>query len=293
MKKLTNKIIIDRFKAIHSDRYDYSDVIYLNRRTKVKINCRIHGQFLMSSENHTSGQGCSKCSDISGGSKRRMTVVNFIKRAISIHGDKYSYDDINLTNQTNKIKLKCNEHGNFYIKPEKLLIGQGCRKCGYSTVANKLKTTQSEFIRKASFVHKNKYGYDHVKYLNSKTNINILCNKCDSLFPQAPNNHLNGSGCPSCQGWIDMSKPAICYYVKLVNENLYKIGVTSKTVEERFSKDKNIDIEVINKWLFDTAIEAFVFERRILSKHNKFRYNGDKVLSSGNTELFIKNILKG
>ncbi len=58
--------------------------------------------------------------------------------------------------------------------------------------------TTSEFIRRASLVHGNKYCYDKVVYVNSYSNVNITCNTCELTFSQMTKVHLKGGGC-KCQ----------------------------------------------------------------------------------------------
>lgn len=60
---------VARAKAVHGDRYDYSQVEYLNRRTKVKIICRIHGMFEQNPDSHLRGCGCKKCGNMSDAHK--------------------------------------------------------------------------------------------------------------------------------------------------------------------------------------------------------------------------------
>lgn len=47
----------------HEDRYDYSQVDYVNCKTKVKIICQSndHGAFVQAPSDHLSGQGCFRC----------------------------------------------------------------------------------------------------------------------------------------------------------------------------------------------------------------------------------------
>jgi hypothetical protein len=45
MKKLNTDIFIQRAQLIHGDKYDYSKVNYINKRTKVCIICKKHGEF--------------------------------------------------------------------------------------------------------------------------------------------------------------------------------------------------------------------------------------------------------
>lgn len=52
---------IERAKAIHDNKYDYSKVIYVNNHTQIKIICPIHGEFTQTPANHIKGQGCPAC----------------------------------------------------------------------------------------------------------------------------------------------------------------------------------------------------------------------------------------
>lgn len=52
---------IERSLKIHEYEYDYSFVEYKNISKKVKIICKIHGEFLQSPSKHLSGSGCPKC----------------------------------------------------------------------------------------------------------------------------------------------------------------------------------------------------------------------------------------
>lgn len=57
----------------------------------------------------------------------------------------------------------------------------------------RFKTLEEDFNR----VHNNKYNYELVVYINSKTKINIVCLE-HGEFQQTPNSHLNGNGCHVC-----------------------------------------------------------------------------------------------
>ena len=59
--------------------------------------------------------------------------------------------------------------------------------------------TLAEFIERGNEIHEGKYGYDKVvEYKNSRTKVPIYCLPCDAYFPQRPDNHLAGKGCPCC-----------------------------------------------------------------------------------------------
>ena len=57
--------------------------------------------------------------------------------------------------------------------------------------------TNNEFITRANIIHHNRYNYSLVDYINNKIPVIIICKK-HGEFPQRPNEHLDGCGCPCC-----------------------------------------------------------------------------------------------
>lgn len=61
-RKTTSQFIAEAQK-VHGDKYDYSEVEYVNTHTPVRIRRRRCGVvFLQSPANHLVGRGCPKCS---------------------------------------------------------------------------------------------------------------------------------------------------------------------------------------------------------------------------------------
>lgn len=75
MRKLTQEEFIQHAKKTHNERYDYSQSIYKNRRTKIKIICRIHGSFFQNPCYHTRGSNCPKCANITSSRKVKRLLV--------------------------------------------------------------------------------------------------------------------------------------------------------------------------------------------------------------------------
>ena len=123
-KKLTTETFVERAKIVHNCRYDYSKVKYVNSHTKVCIICPEHGEFWQTPYNHLKGQGCFKCCG-----KEKLTTEEFIKRAIKVHGDKYDYSKVEYINIKTPVCIICPEHGEFWQKPIKHLIGENCPSC--------------------------------------------------------------------------------------------------------------------------------------------------------------------
>lgn len=189
MKKLSTIDFIKRAINVHGDKYDYSNVNYINNRIKVKLNCKIHGIFEQRPTRHLCGDGCPKCN---GGVK--IFQEDFIKNAKKIHNNVYEYSLVNYINSKTKIDIICPEHGIFKMKPNHHLLGQGCSECD---IKNKTLTIE-QFIEKTRKVHGNIYDYSLVDYKYNNIKIKIICRE-HGIFEQTPHAHLQGRGCPQCK----------------------------------------------------------------------------------------------
>lgn len=57
----SREVVLEKFKSVHGDRYDYSKVNYQGSTHKVVIICRSHGEFSQTPSNHLKGHGCNRC----------------------------------------------------------------------------------------------------------------------------------------------------------------------------------------------------------------------------------------
>ena len=200
--KLTTEQFIEEAKQIHGDKYNYSKVNYVNRKTKVCIICPIHGEFWQSPSCHIFNKnGCPKCCKTGV----KYTIEDFKEKVNKIHNGKiYVAKDAEYINSHTKIKMICPEHGEFWTKPNYILCNHGCPICGNLIVKEKLRFTLKDFIEKAKKVHKNEYDYSLSQYEGYDTPTKIICHSIDKngkehgIFLQSPHSHLNGHGCPKC-----------------------------------------------------------------------------------------------
>lgn len=197
VRRKTTQEFITQAIMVHKDKYDYLDVEYIANVIKIKINCKIHGVFEQTPHDHLSGRGCKDCGTIQTSNKQRKTTNEFIKGAINVHGYKYAYDKAEYINNKTKIKIICEIHGIFEQIPNEHLYGSGCNDCGIIQSGDKRRKTTEEFVKQAIGVHKNKYDYSRVEYINNKTKVKIIC-KIHGIFEQTPKDHLSGSGCNNC-----------------------------------------------------------------------------------------------
>ena len=121
---------LESAKAIHGDKYDYSKVQYINRKTSVCIICPVHGEFWQSPKKHLAGHGCEKCFRES--LKKRYALGNkrFIEKACAIYNSFYDYGKVNYQNSNIPVTITCPIHGDFQQKPSVHLSGHGCPHCG-------------------------------------------------------------------------------------------------------------------------------------------------------------------
>jgi hypothetical protein len=221
----------------------------------------------------------------------KSTTKEFIEKAKLLHGTLYNYDKTVYIRSTEKVIILCKTHGEFEQLPSSHLRPRGCPYC--SAVFHGLNTTEV-FIWKAQLVHKDKYAYSKVAYIGSKIKVPITC-PIHGEFLQKPCAHVSGSGCPACAEYgFDPSKPAYLYYLKITTDDnsvLYKIGITNRTVDERFNLTELSKIEIVKQKLYENGQEALDWEQKLLKMYKQYRYIGPAILHNGNTELFTKDII--
>ena len=188
-KKKTTEEFIAQAKQIRPE-YDYSKINYVNNREKVIIGCPKHGEFLMTPNNLLRGQGCPKCAG-----KHRPTNDEFIEKSKQVHPE-YDYSKVNYVNNREKVIIGCPKHGEFLMKPNNLLSGQGCPKCGRESSSHIRSSNTDEFIDKAKKNYP-EYDYSKVNYVSAKKEVIINCLKHGDFLIK-PAALLSGHGCPKC-----------------------------------------------------------------------------------------------
>ena len=274
--KLTTEEFVERAKQIHGDKYDYSKVEYKNNRTKVCIICPEHGEFLVIPNDMLhKNVGCRKCN----GNYQPKNISEFKDLFFEKHPEyKEKYiisDDNSYINNKTKIKVICcekdkygKEHGEFFIRPNDLISGYGCPKCG-----NNFRKTTEEFIYEANIIHNFKYDYTKTEYKNANNKLCIICHEKDIYgrehgeFWQTPANHLSGCGCPHCNNGrkskkeLEISNILNEYNFSFVRQKTFKwLKYKKNLFLDFFLSDYNIAIEYQGEQHF-TTIEKFGGEK--------------------------------
>ncbi len=63
-KRLLENDVINLFNSLHNYKYSYKNFKYSTKHIKSYVTCPIHGDWLISANNHLKGKGCKKCSSI-------------------------------------------------------------------------------------------------------------------------------------------------------------------------------------------------------------------------------------
>lgn len=191
-KAVDKESFIEEAKKKHGSKYDYSEVIYKNTRTKVTIWCnKCKEHFEQTPNSHLKGANHKKCHPC--GKKR--SAESFTNDATVIHNNKYDYSKVDYKNVSTKVAIVCKLHGEFLQTPNKHLLGSGCPLCAKDSCRGNIES----FISRAVKMHGDKYDYRNAIYLNTKTKVKIICNKHSHEFEQLPHLHLSGNGgCPLC-----------------------------------------------------------------------------------------------
>ncbi len=216
-QKTKQNELINEFRILFNDRYDYSKINYQNSDTKIEVICNDHGPFMILPRMHKKGTGCPKCLKNKTSDEIDLALSNIINLFRLKHGELYDYSEVKFINKTTPVKIKCNLHGIFELSPSRHLSGRKCPSCAINK-----KTTLEEFLERSNKIHDNKYDYSKIIFLNSDY-IEIIC-PIHGPFMQNPKKHLTGRGCKKC-GILSAAKSKIKENEEVVQDFISKHGV--------------------------------------------------------------------
>ena len=122
-KQFSTDEIVQIFKKVHGDRYDYTKVNYKSSSSSIEIICKEHGIFKQTPGAHKTGQGCPKCAGFG------FTTKDIIQQFEAVHGKKYDYSLVKYEHKHKPVTIICKLHGKFNQYINDHLRGIGCRTC--------------------------------------------------------------------------------------------------------------------------------------------------------------------
>jgi G:T-mismatch repair DNA endonuclease (very short patch repair protein) len=187
MKKKSHEQFLTEAHQIHGEKYNYPDE-YTNTRTKINIECSIHGLFSQLPQNHLLGQGCPVCNP-----RKKLEEYEVLDKFKKIHGDKYDYSQVKYKGVNHNVNIICSVHGIFSQQVHSHLYGHGCPKCSKTALQD-----NEKIIKRFIEVHGDKYDYTEMIYENILEKVELKCHKHGSFW-QAPAWHISGHECPKCR----------------------------------------------------------------------------------------------
>ena len=204
----------------------------------------------------------------------KYTTEVFIEKARKIHGNKYDYSKVDYVNAHTKIIIICYIHGEFLQTPNSHLNGNGCQKCAVKLATIRMTLTIEEFIIKARKVHKNKYDYSKVNYVNFMTNVIIIC-PIHGEFLQTPNCHISGHGCHICGGSKKLTRKIFIEKAKKIHANQYDYS-------------KVIYINALTNVIIGCPVDGYFSQ----NPHNHLMGRGCPICKTSKGEIKVAKTLK-
>lgn len=162
-------------KKIHSDKYDYSKVKFVNMKTNVII--ILDGiEYSQSPTKHLMGRSPEKWIKLKSNKE-------YIEEARKVWGYKYDYSLVDYKGSHEEILIKY-KNRIYKQKAVQHLLGY---KCERDTIKN-----QDDFIKKCIEKHGDKYDYSLVEYKSINKKIKILYNGI--IYEQKAGAHLYSNG---------------------------------------------------------------------------------------------------
>lgn len=149
MARKTTQEFVEQAQQVHGDKFDYSEVEYVNTHTPVRIRCNQCGlMFQQEPSSHLAGRGCPKCSKKQ--THKRVNQDMFLARAKEVHGAKYDYSKTDYQNMRSKVAIICLRHGVFYQRAQSHLLGSGCPMCKYDAHMERIKKLAQQYEQEKS-----------------------------------------------------------------------------------------------------------------------------------------------
>lgn len=182
---------IKKASEIHKNKYSYEEVKFNMNIDKITIICPIHQKFTQTVASHLVGAGCPTCGTL----RTRVQYDEFVKRARSIHGDKYDYSKTECI-PNEKTIITCDKHGDFKMKIMLHLAGSGCNQCAIDVHKYTNEDVDNFLLKHTKFIRLSNYeGYDK--------KIILKCTTCDYKRETTYKDFSYlGIRCQNCTGYL-------------------------------------------------------------------------------------------
>ena len=210
--KMSNQEFINKSKEkFGENKFEYLSE-YKSMYEELLLKCNDCGSiFKVTPFNHLYSNkfgGCDVCYS-KHKHKLKVTLDEFIRRAMNVHGDSYNYDKIISENQydgmnsSTKLDIFCNKCRKFFKQTasDHVTSGSGCLECAMKLIGDKNKTKTEDIFNRLHDKFGNLYKSNKIEYKNNKTPITLVCPiHGDFSIYVSPSKIDRSCGCPDCNG---------------------------------------------------------------------------------------------
>ncbi len=273
--------LINQFKEIHGNKYDYSKVNYKNTRTKIIVVCNLkdHGDFKIAPSNHKRGDGCPKCTVENHSNSKNLLGKKIGKLAVLKRIDK---EKEGIKAKGFKWLVKCSCGREPWMVSAQLLNRknpiQSCRVCAIREQANKHKLKRWNEMKDKRF-GKLKITRDWGTNKRGIRKVLCICDCGNTHITTAPyilNGQIASCGCipRGSDSYYDFEKDeklakksTILYFVEVKNK-YQKFGITYDMANRSRGEYSKIYFQKTFPRAISRAFELIALEKTSYAKPN-------------------------
>jgi len=272
-KKFTEQDFVKRLYEVQGDKISYIKG-FVSTKKKAIFKCNICGHVWETKCGtliYNFGgriKGCPVCGKRRRIEKTTLPKDEVIKRIKELYGeDTFDFSEFVWKNMSTEVILICRKCGYRWKVIPRNMFGKnrgtsGCIKCNAKQMGLKKRKPNSYFIDTIKSIYGDLYDVLDVYRINRKVMLKCKCSLCGNMFDvifSDLKHKMSGCQCRATYGF-KKDKPAILYYLKINHNNniYYKIGITNRDVNARFSMEELKKIEVLNIEKFERGLMRII-----------------------------------
>lgn len=128
---------------------------------------------------------------------KSKTTKEFLKQVPKSSKESLDFSQGEYINAVTKFMVICPKHGEKWILPNKLKIGQGCDECKADKISKSLRKPIDKVLDQIKEVYGDRYKTVSCEYKNQKSKLVFYCHS-HGEFTKTLNEILRGQVCPKC-----------------------------------------------------------------------------------------------
>lgn len=237
---LTKEEFIEKAIEVHGNKFNYTNINYVNGSIPIEIECKTHGLFLQIPSIHLKGHQCSKCA-VELRCLNQIENNNFVSKAMKIWGTEYDYSKVDYQGSNTNVKIICKIHGEFEKTPDNHIHKtkpQGCQKCQTKKQHSKAQIEWLSFISlKDNIIIEHAENNKEFIIPNTKYKADGYCQETNTIY-EYHGDYWHGN--PNVFDSNEINKTTKCTFGELYQKTL-----------DREQKIKDMGFNLVTIWESD------------------------------------------